>query len=84
MDTVKEARGGRPRERELTPMGQRIDALLAQRGLTVRSLADNVSVSPHCVYNIMFGKVSQPRLTTLRQIAEGLGTTREKLVDGIL
>jgi len=84
LDAVKEGRGGRPRKRSLTPVGHRIDKLLATRGLTVRSLAESVDVSPHCVYNIMFGKVSQPRMTTLRQIAEGLGTTREKLVEGIL
>jgi len=80
MATVSEKdTGGRPRERELCELGKRIEAGLAKLRISVDSLAACTGVNRQTIYDIMCGRTGEPRPSTLRKLAEGLGTTREKL-----
>lgn len=71
--------GGRPREWDLCELGRRIEARLQSLGMSVDNLADATGVHRQTIYDMMSGETAEPRNSTLRRVAEGLGTTREKL-----
>jgi len=82
MDAVKEGRqnkGGRPRSRNLSPLGLALQILMDRKGLNVNQVAERSGVSPHAIYSIMDGCTREPRVSTLRKLAEHLGTTKARL-----
>lgn len=70
---------GRPRERSLCELGLRIEARLERLRLTVDQFATATGINRQTIYDIMSGKTAEPRPSTLRKLAAGLGTTRENL-----
>jgi len=70
---------GRPRERQLTELGRRIEARLVSRHMSVTDLQAESGVDRQTIYAIMSGQTAEPKASTLSKIATGLGTTRDKL-----
>jgi transcriptional regulator with XRE-family HTH domain len=70
---------GRPRERQLTELGRRIEARLLRRHMSVSDLEAKTGVDRQTIYAIMSGQTAEPKASTLSKIAIGLGTTRDKL-----
>jgi transcriptional regulator with XRE-family HTH domain len=71
--------GGRPREWELCELGQRIERRLEKLRMSVDELAEVTGVHRQTIYDMMSGETKEPRNSTLRSVAAGLGTTREEL-----
>jgi transcriptional regulator with XRE-family HTH domain len=71
--------GGRPREWELCELGQRIERRLEKLRMSVDELAEVTGVHRQTIYDMMSGETKEPRNSTLRSVASGLGTTREEL-----
>ncbi len=61
--------------------GQRIKELRAERGLSKDQLAQEADMHPTAVRRIELGK-REPRLTTIRRVAHGLGIEPGALLDG--
>lgn len=76
--------GGRPREWELCELGQRIERRLEKLRMSVDDLAEVTGVHRQTIYDMMSGETKEPRPSTLRRVAEGLGTTREDLAGDLL
>jgi transcriptional regulator with XRE-family HTH domain len=84
MATVTERHpGGRPLEKDFCPLGERINALMARRGLEVKSLSELSGVPKETIYAIRTGDTEEPKASTLAKLATALGTTREKLTAGL-
>lgn len=71
--------GGRPRNWEPTPVGKRIEALAARRGLRLQDVADQAGISVACIYGIVSGRTSDPRVSVAQAIAGALGVKLDKL-----
>lgn len=71
--------GGRPRNWEPTPVGQRIEKLAARRGLRLQDVAERAGISTACIYGIVSGRTADPRVSVATAIAGALGTKVEKL-----
>ncbi len=76
--------GGRPREWELCELGRRIAKRLEKLRMSVDDLAAKTGVNRQTIYDMMSGETKEPRPSTLRKVAEGLGTTREELAGDLL
>lgn len=76
--------GGRPREWELCELGRRIEQRLAKMRMSVDDLAEATGIHRQTIYDMMSGETKEPRPSTLRRVAEGLGTTRETLAGDLL
>lgn len=81
MATVTERNvGGRPRERKLCPLGQRIEEELTRKRMTVLRLEEVSGVPRGTIYDIMDGDTREPKASTLAKIAAALGVTIDKLL----
>jgi transcriptional regulator with XRE-family HTH domain len=69
---------GRPRRREPTPWGKRVDRLAAARGLSRRELAERVGISPVSLWQFLMGECG-PSLETAGRMADVLGVPLDKL-----
>lgn len=67
-----------PRER--TPLGRRIVELRDAAGWGQRRLAKETGLSPVTVVHIETGQTPEPRLSTVRKIAEAFGMTTNELL----
>ena len=76
--------GGRPREWELCELGHRIEQRLEKLRMSVDDLAAATGVHRQTIYDMMSGETKEPRSSTLRRVAEGLGTNREELAGDLL
>lgn len=65
---------------ERTPLGERIVELRDAAGWGQRRLAKEAKISPVTVTHIETGKIPEPRLSTLRKIANAFGMTTEELI----
>jgi transcriptional regulator with XRE-family HTH domain len=65
----------------VTPLGQRIKALRAERALQQRQLAEKAELTPSMVSQIESGRLT-PSLHTLGKIAAALGVPIASLFDG--
>lgn len=73
------AKGGRPRSRPICPLGQRIVRLASRKGWNVQQLAAEANLSEVSVYALIGGETADPRVSTLRALADVLGTTLDRL-----
>lgn len=62
------------------PIGEQLRAWRAARGLSQRALAEKAGVGSVLVARLELGQ-TDPRLTTLRRLAEALNLTVGELVD---
>jgi transcriptional regulator with XRE-family HTH domain len=76
-------KGGRPRERELSPLGARIQARMRRLDMNVDDLAKTSGVKGRTLYHILDGHTAEPKPSTLAKLAAALGTTRERLSAGL-
>ncbi len=65
---------------ERTPLGERIVELRDVAGWGQRKLAKEAKISPVTVTHIETGKIPEPRLSTLRKIANAFGMTPVELI----
>lgn len=65
-----------------TPIGEQLKAWRAARGLSQRALAEKAGVGAVLVARLELAQ-TDPRLTTLRRLAEALKLTVGELVDGV-
>lgn len=63
------------------PIGEQLKAWRAARGLSQRALAEKAGVGAVLVARLELGQ-TDPRLSTLRRLAEALNVTVGELVDG--
>jgi len=75
----KKNAGGRPRTRPVTEVGVRITRYAENRGWTVLDLAREANVSSVSLYGIIGGTTPDPRVSTLRAVADALGVTLDRL-----
>jgi transcriptional regulator with XRE-family HTH domain len=61
------------------PMSERLKRLRKAKGLTQQDLANAAGVSISVVVQIESGKITDPRASTLRGLAEQLGVTLDDL-----
>jgi len=64
-----------------TPIGEQVRAWRGVRGLSQRALAERAGVGYVLVARLELGQ-TDPRLSTLRRLAEALNVTVGELVDG--
>ena len=79
MGTERHA-GGRPRERKLCPLGQKLAAALARKRITVLQLEAMSEVPRGTIYDIMDGDTREPKAATLSKLAAPLGITVDWLL----
>jgi transcriptional regulator with XRE-family HTH domain len=72
--------GGRPRERELSSLGQTLQNALSRKRMTVLQLEELSGVHRGTIYDIMDGDTKEPKASTLAKIATALGITIDKLL----
>lgn len=65
-----------------TPLGRQLARLLEEKGMTIREVADRAGLSSDGVRNIMVGRATSPRATTLQGIADALGVPGSRLMLG--
>lgn len=80
---TKANRGGAPRKRPLSDLGQRIDALAQQRGMTIGQVAAAAGISRQSLGMIRSGKTAAPSTGTSIALAKALGTTVDRLFSGL-
>ena len=73
-------RRGRPRERKLCPLGERIEAALSRKRMTVLRLEKASGVPRGTIYDIMDGDTREPKAATLCKLATALGVTIDELL----
>jgi len=71
--------GGRPRNWEPTPVGKRIEAMAARRGLRLQDVAEKAGISVACIYGIVSGRTNDPRVSVAQAIAAALGVKLDKI-----
>ena len=72
--------GGRPRALKRNQLGRRIESLLTARGLTLEDLAKISGITPSSIYRIATGDTPDPKVSTIKAIADVLGVTIDSLV----
>lgn len=72
--------GGRPRTRQRSAFGQKIEQLADRRGLHLDELAEAAGIRGPTLYRILTGEIASPRLSTVQALAAALGVRLEKLV----
>ena len=65
-----------------TPLGNEIRRLLDEKGMSVKELSDKAGLSADGVRNLLIGKATSPRATTLQAIADALGVPGTRLMQG--
>lgn len=71
--------GGRPRNWQPTPAGQRIEKLAARHGLRLQDVAERAGISVACIYDVVSGRTADPRLSVAQAIAAALGVKLDKV-----
>jgi len=80
MATASEKRKpGRPQTYERTPLGKRIERYAANRHMTARDVAQAAGISHVTLYGMMNGTTPDPRVSTLRAVADALGVSLDRL-----
>jgi transcriptional regulator with XRE-family HTH domain len=74
---------GRPRTRELSPLGSRIHARMAKLAITVNELATASRVPKATIYRVLAGDAVVHKASTINKLSSALGTTSAKLVEGL-
>lgn len=69
-------------DKNLTAFGRKVAALRQKRNMTQDQLADKAKLSIDTISAIERGR-RWARLTTLHQLAKGLGTTTDELFKGL-
>lgn len=77
--TTVAAKGGRPRSRPVCPAGERIVRYAKSRGLNLNELAAEAGLNCVTVYAIVGGQTPDPRVSTLRALADALGVSLDRL-----
>lgn len=70
---------GRPRERKLSPFGQRLDALLVRKGMSRNDLAKQTGINGVTIWRWMVG-LSEPSLSGATKLALAAGGKLTDLV----
>ena len=65
---------GRPRTTERSPAFYVVDDLASKRGMSITTLSDMAGIDRNTLY-----KLSDPRLSTIRKMADALGMKTGKL-----
>lgn len=71
-----------PHEPIETPLGLQLRKLIDESGMSIREVADRAGLSPDGVRNLLIGKATSPRATTLQRIADALGVPGTRLMQG--
>lgn len=72
--------GGRPRTWDApSPFGELILRRAARQGMHLDQVAKKAGVSKACVYSIVSGRTTNPKLSVAYALAAALGTRVEKL-----
>ena len=59
----------------VTAVRNRILALCGEREITINKLATISALPPSSIKNILYGKIQNPKLITIKMICDGLGIT---------
>lgn len=79
MAKVKERHpGGRPRRRQPTPWGRKIDSLAADRGLTRADLAREIDITYVALWQQIMG-LTTPSIGTLCKLADVLNVSLDTI-----
>lgn len=70
--------GGRPRAVPVCEWGQRVEAIMRQRGMTRKDLADKAGIKPPSLWALLVG-VSEPKFQTVCALADALSVPVTKL-----
>lgn len=70
--------GGRPRSRQPSAWGRRVERLAADKNLTRQELAERLGISYAALWALLMGK-ARPRLATWFRLADTLGVPADKL-----
>ena len=70
--------GGRPRAVPVCEWGQRVEAIMRQRGMTRKDLADKAGIKPPSLWALLVGN-SEPKFQTVCAIADALSVPVTKL-----
>ncbi len=62
-------------------LGEELKRLRQERFLSQRDLAEKAGVSPTTIMHLEKGESADPRLSTVRKVAEALGVDPNSLVD---
>ena len=62
-------------------LGEELKRLRTERFLSQRDLAQKAGVSPTTIMHLETGESTDPRLSTVRKVAEALGVDPNSLVD---
>jgi transcriptional regulator with XRE-family HTH domain len=71
--------GGRPREKKLSPFGQRLDYLLVRKGISRNDLAKTTGINNVTIWRWMVG-LSEPTLSAATKLAHAAGGKLTDLV----
>lgn len=70
--------GGRPRSRQPSPWGRRVERMAADKNLSRRELADRLGITYPSLWALLMGK-TRPSLSTAFRLADTLGVSLDKL-----
>jgi DNA-binding XRE family transcriptional regulator len=70
--------GGRPRAVPVCEWGQRVEAIMRQRGMTRKDLADKAGIKPPSLWALLVGN-SEPKFQTVCAIADALSVPVTRL-----
>lgn len=81
MATVSEKRhaGGKPRQLDRCPLGQRIERLAGARGLHLDQVASAAGITFPTLHRICTGRIKSPKLETIKAIAAALRVRLDRL-----
>ena len=65
-----------------TPLGTELRRLIEERHTTVKDLAAKAGLSADGIRNLIIGKATSPRATTLQALADALGVPGSRLMSG--
>ena len=65
-----------------TALGAQLERLIAERGTTARKIAEKAGLSTDAVRNLIKGRATSPRATTLQALADALGVPGTALMMG--
>ena len=65
-----------------TPLAAQLEKLIREKGTTARKVAEAAGLSTDAVRNLLKGRATSPRATTLQALADALGVPGAKLMSG--
>lgn len=73
-------KSGRPRSWQPCQIGRNIESVCGRRGVRLEDLASSAGVSLPTLYRIVGGLTPDPKVSTLKAIADSLDVTVDRLI----